>query len=357
MACVLLVGKGPPDRGGIPTFMRMLVESGLTSDHQVTFLNLARDEEPQGGRLTWNNVTRLLADMVAVWRGSAGCDVVHLHSALAPSVTALRAGALGAVARVRGCRVLVHAHGGLVLTWMDRPSRRWLVRLALSPAHQVLAVSTALERALAAAAGPHRIRLLHNGVDLRAYYPEPVENAVPSVLYVGLLTPRKGLLDLFSASRILERRGVKHELVLVGGTPNEGGDAESQVRGAAPATAHLLGEKDSSELPSLYRSADVFCLPSWWEAMPLSLLEAMASGLPAVVSDVGEVPKMVAPETGVLVPPREPERLADALETLITDGELRSRMGAAARRRAVDHFALTTMVATLSTVYDDLAAR
>lgn len=357
MACVLLVGKGPPDRGGIPTFMRMLVESGLTSQHRVTFLNLARDEEPQGGRLTWQNVTRLLGDVVAVWRSAAGCDVVHLHSALAPSVTALRAAVLGAVARSRGCRVLLHAHGGLVLAWMDRPSRRWLLRLALSPAHRVLAVSAALERALAEAAGPNRIRLLRNGVDIDTYYPEPVANAVPSVLYVGLLTPRKGLLDLFSASRILERRGVKHELVLVGGTPNEGGDAESQVRSAAPGAAHLLGEKDSSELPELYRHADIFCLPSWWEAMPLSLLEAMASGLPAVVSNVGEVPNMVTAGTGVLVPPREPEQLADALEALITDPELRGRMGAAARRRAVDQFALTTMVSTLSTVYDELAAR
>ena len=357
MACVLLVGKGPPDRGGIPTFMRMLVESGLTSQHQVRFLNLARTEEPQGGRLTWHNVTRLLADAVAVWRGATGCDVVHLHSALAPSVTALRAAVLGAVARARGCRVLVHAHGGLVLAWMDRPSRRWLLRLALSPAHRVLAVSAALERALATAAGRSRIGLLRNGVDTGTYHPEPAENVVPSVLYVGLLTPRKGLLDLFSASRILERRGVKHELVLVGGTPNEGGHAESKVRGAAPGTAHLLGEKDSSELPSLYRHADIFCLPSWWEAMPLSLLEAMASGLPAVVSDVGEIPNMVAPETGVLVPPRQPEQLADALEALITDSELRSRMGAAARRRAVEHFALTTMVAELSMVYDELAAQ
>jgi glycosyltransferase involved in cell wall biosynthesis len=358
MARVVLVGKGAPERGGIPSFLHTVLSSDLTDQHQVELLNLAHAEEPRGGRLTAGNAARTLRDVVAVWQRGADADVVHLHTALAPGVTALRAGAFAAAARLRGAGVIVHAHGGLVSDWMDRPSRRLVVRAALAPANLVLAVSSSVEPVLARVTGRGRVRLVPNGVDVDAFAPRAGSRRTPGpprVLYAGLLTPRKGVLDLFEASRLLTGRGVEHELLLVGGTPTEGAEAEAQVRAAAPPTARLLGPRDPVQMPAAYRDADIFCLPSWWEAMPLSVLEAMASGLPVVCTDVGDVARVLdGGAAGVLVEARRPDRLADALERLLTDPSERARLGEAARRRVVEQFSSHAVTAAVGGVYEEL---
>jgi glycosyltransferase involved in cell wall biosynthesis len=175
------------------------------------------------------------------------------------------------------------------------------------------------------------------------------------VLYVGLLTPRKGVVDLLTASRLLRERGVAHELRLLGGTPDEGPGAMAEVRKALDGTAKLLGVREPEEMPAEYATVDVFCLPSWWEAMPLSVLEAMAAGLPVVASDVGDVSRVVADGiTGYVVPSKDPERLAAALEPLLTDPALRRRMGAAGRARVTDLFSATATAGQVSALYAEL---
>lgn len=357
MSKVLLVGKGPPDRGGIPVFLDTLLGSELRDTHELTFLNVAHHETPQGGQLTLGNLRRTARDTVAVWRAARGQDVVHVHSALAPTVTAVRAGLLAAAARLAGARVVVHAHGGNVETWLATPWRRALVRAVMAPAHRVVAVWSAGEKVLRAALGDAKVRLVDNGVRLADFAPAERPVRIPRVLYVGLLTPRKGVLDLIEASRILAGRGVPHELWLLGGTPDEGPAAEVPVRAAATGTARLLGTRPPEEMATAYADADVFCLPSWWEAMPLSVLEAMASSLPVVATDVGDVSRAVLDGvTGRVVPPRSPAALADALEPLLADRQLRLAMGRAARERVERHFSSTGTARAVSAVFAEVGA-
>lgn len=357
MARVLLVGKGLPDRGGIPTFLRTLQDSELADRHDLAFLNLARPGDVKGGRLSSANVVRTVQDVLAVWRAAGDADVVHLHTALAPAVTAVRAGLLAAAAKARGAAVLLHAHGGIVQLWMDRPWRHRLMTAALLPVDRVLAVSVAVEEQLRAVGGD-KVALLDNGVDTASFAPVPRDRAVPRVLFVGGLTPRKGVLDLFEASRQLSADGVDHELVLVGGRPDEGSQAEDAVRAAVPEGAVLLGTRGTAAMPAVYADADVFCLPSWWEAMPLSVLEAMASGLPVVATDVGDVARVLGDGTaGLVVPARDPEQLAAALRKLLTDRALRQEMGALGRARALKEFTSRRMAGALDDIYAELGAR
>lgn len=352
---VLLVGKGAPDRGGIPSFLEDLRSGPLAHEHEITFLNVAHDRTPQGGEVTVANVTRTFRDAVQVWRGARGHDVVHINSALAPAVTVVRAGVLALAARLRGCSVIVHAHGGNIETWLVGRRNRALMRAAMRPVDLVVAVWTAGEGALADAVGRDRVVLVDNGVDVSRFATSPsgVGVGVPKVLYVGLLTPRKGVLDLIEASKALRAEGVDHELLLLGGTPDEGPAAAEPVLAAARGHATLLGTRPPSEMPAAYASADVFCLPSWWEAMPLSVLEAMAASLPVVATDVGDVRRLVADgESGFVVPPRSPQALADALRALLVDPELRRRAGEAGRRRAHEHFSSSVTARAVSDLYE-----
>jgi glycosyltransferase involved in cell wall biosynthesis len=353
---VVLVGKGAPDRGGIPTFLDTLLHSRLAHEHDLRFLNVAHTGTPEGGRASLGNLRRTVVDAWRVWRAARGADVVHVNSALSPAVTVLRAGLLALAGRLGGCTVVIHAHGGNVQSWLATPRRRLLMRLAVLPAHRVVAVWSAGRDTLSAVVPEGRLALIGNGVPVERFTLAEGGHRPPRVLFVGVLTPRKGVVDLMTASRLLTERGVAHELRLVGGTPDEGPEAEAQVLAAQRSSrAQLLGARPSEEMPAAFADADVFCLPSWWEAMPLSVLEAMAAGLPVVATDVGDVSRVVLDEvTGSVVPPRDPEQLATALEKLLTDPDRRRRMGQAGRERAVARFSSDVMAAEVSALYEEL---
>lgn len=352
MVRVLLVGKGAPDRGGIPSFLEDLRSGPLAEEHEITFLNVAHHRTPQGGEATVANLARTLKDAVRVWRAARDQHVVHINSALAPAVTVARAGLLALAARSRGCGVIVHAHGGNIETWLVGGRNRALMRAAMRPVDRVVAVWSAGERALVGAIGRDRVVLVDNGVDPGRFPPPEPSLGVPRVLYVGLLTARKGVIDLLEASKVLQAEGVDHELSLLGGTPDEGPAAAEPVLAAARGQATLLGTRPPVEMPAAYAAADVFCLPSWWEAMPLSVLEAMAASLPVVATDVGDVGRLVEDgETGYVVPVRSPEAIAGALRKLLTDPDLRRRLGEAGRRRAEEHFSSQATARAVSEIY------
>lgn len=356
---VLLVGKGAPERGGIPVFLESLLASRLAEEVDLEFLNLATDagDERRGGRFSAGNVVRAATDAIRVWRRAPGNDIVHIHSAAAPGVTLVRAGLLAAAGRARRARTVVHVHGGLLALWLSSPRRRRVAKAALAAATEVVTVSADAEAALAAVVPGVRLSRIDNGVDVDRFVPGPVpQRTAPQILYVGLLTARKGLLDLFAASSSLLAEGLDHELVIVGGMPDEGSSAEAEVRAAAPTHARLVGTRTHDDMPAVYAGADVFCLASWWEAMPLSVLEAMAAGLPVVATDVGEVRRLVEHEvTGLVVPARDRDALAAALRLLVSQPRRRREMGAAGRRRAVERFALARTVDAVADLYARLS--
>lgn len=352
MSRVLLVGKGAPDRGGIPTFLEGLRAGDVALQHELTFLNVAHAGVPQGGQITAGNVKRTARDALAVWRMAKDHDVVHINSAVATAVTAIRAGLLAAAARLRGCGVVMHVHGGNLDTWLESRRSRLILKAAMSPAQRIVAVWAAGQDALTPVLGADRVRLIENGVDCSRYDPPEQSHTPPRILYVGLLTPRKGVLDLLEASAQLTAEGVEHELCLLGGTPDEGPAAAEPVLEAARGRATLLGTRPPEEMPPAYASADIFCLPSWWEAMPMSVLEAMAAGLPVVATDVGDVARLVDDgATGYLVPPQSPDDLAAALRKLITDPHRSSEMGAAGRDRVEQRFSAEVTARAVCQVY------
>jgi glycosyltransferase involved in cell wall biosynthesis len=162
------------------------------------------------------------------------------------------------------------------------------------------------------------VRVIPSGVDL----PEEVGAAAdpPHVLYAGRLSAEKGVLELVEAAEGLE-------LVVAGDGP-----LRARVPGA-------LGFVPHDELQGLYRRAAVVACPSRREGFGVACLEAMAHARPVVATNVGGLRDLVVDgETGLVVPPRDPAALRAALRRLLSDDELRRRLGAAGRERARDRF-------------------
>ena len=121
--------------------------------------------------------------------------------------------------------------------------------------------------------------------------------------------------------------------------------------------ADLTGEVPDGELPGCYRAADVFVLPAnaRAEAFGTVLLEAMASGLPCITTEVGTGTSWVVQDgvTGFVVPPRNPGALVDAIRNLLDDPQRRVAMGHAARVRVESEFTMERMIARVQAVYED----
>ena len=281
-------------------------------------------------------------------------DLVHTHTLAAANTLARLAGRLARVPVVSHLHIENHF----------RPTTRFLLagldnataRLAAA----LVAVSEDTRRAYERQGYPRRIRVVYNGVD-----PSPADanglreelripDDAPLVVEVGRLADVKGQRELLEAVADLPSA----RAVFVGDDLERGGEyARELERHAAELGVSdrvvFAGQRDDAA--RVLAAADVLALPSWTEGLPLVVLEAMAQGRPVVATPVGGTPELVADgETGLLVPPRDPRALADALTRILRDPELRRRMGEAGRRRVEERFSAARMAQEVLAIYDEV---
>jgi glycosyltransferase involved in cell wall biosynthesis len=155
----------------------------------------------------------------------------------------------------------------------------------------------------------------------------------PYVLFVGTLEPRKNLVRLVRAFRRVAVRGAPHALVLAGPIGWRHHQLMRELAVEAPGEIILTGETSEADRDALYRGASVFVYPSLYEGFGLPVLEAMARGVPCVVSTSSSLPE-VAGEAALPVDPRSVAGLTEAIERAINDQALASRLSAAGKGRA-----------------------
>lgn len=159
----------------------------------------------------------------------------------------------------------------------------------------------------------------------------------PTVLCVARMYPRKRIEDLLEAIARLRDRLPAVQLRIVGGGPERARLLHRHAELGLGDVALFLGEVSRNRLAEEYVNADCFCLPSVQEGFGIVFLEAMAARLPIVACQAAAVPEVVPDGVvGVLVDPRSPHRLAEALEEILTGGLRRKEYGEAGRQRAVE---------------------
>jgi phosphatidylinositol alpha 1,6-mannosyltransferase len=187
--------------------------------------------------------------------------------------------------------------------------------------------------------GIERTELWSRGIDLAGFSPEHRDEArrrevgagpdAPLVLLVSRLVKEKDLADLVEMDRVLAGRGVRYRLVLVGDGP-----MRRELERRLP-DAFFAGHRTGPELARWYASADVFVFPSTTETLGNVVLEALASGVPSLVSDRGGPQDLITDgENGFVVPANRPDLLADRVAELIENPDVRARMGRVARESA-----------------------
>ncbi len=203
-----------------------------------------------------------------------------------------------------------------------------------------------------------KLEIIHCGADLGRYpFQPPRQGAGFVVLCVARLAAQKGLEVLLSAVKVVAERGIDVQLVLVGEGPMRERLLRRAERLGITHRVKLEGAVGQDEMARYYAKADVFCLPSFAEGVPVVLMEAMASGRAVVATRIAGVPELVEEGvSGLLVAPGNVDELAGALERLSSSPEEREKMGVAGRQKVVEDFDAEGNAAELAQLFRALAS-
>ena len=202
-----------------------------------------------------------------------------------------------------------------------------------------------------------KIKLLKgSGVDLKNFTNFDEPNGVVTICFAARLLKDKGVYEYISAARLLKKRGVKAQFLLAGDL-----DKNNPTSLSLNNLNELKKEKIinflgfSEDIPSLYAKSHIICLPSYREGLPKSLIEAAAAKRAVVTTDVpGCRDAIISNKTGLLVPEKDPQKLADALQYLIENPQKRIAMAAAGKKLAEEEFRIEKIVAEHINIYQEL---
>lgn len=268
--------------------------------------------------------------------------LVHSYVPAAPAARLARVPVLIAGRRSLG----EFAEGRRLVLAVERAATR-VTDLLIANAHAVADNTLRRERVPA-----EKISVVYNGLPDAAFDevpPAAVRSEAPVVLCVANLKPYKGHRHLIEGMALLRDQGLACTLVLAG---------EGQERASLEADAvrygvdvRFLGAR--TDTPRLLARADVFVLPSLYEGMSNAVMEAMAAGRPVVATEVGGTGELLRGR-GVLVPPADPQALADGLRTVLTDRALAAKYASEARAWSREHLHVDTMVDRHVHIYREL---
>jgi glycosyltransferase involved in cell wall biosynthesis len=300
----------------------------------------------------------------------SGCDVAHVH--LYPQTVAV-------IRRYNpSLKIVLHMH----CEWLSQLDRK-MVEPGIAAADAIVGVSDFISDRIRAAfpAYADRVHTIYNAVDTSRFSVAETRREGPKqILYVARISPEKGTHVLAKAFNLVHEKAPDVGLRICGGEhrqplgyfknlshdPNLDGleqyygsqsytqQVKNLLTPSAARRVMFAGEVEYSQMNAEYAQGDVFVHPSVWnDPSPLTIGEAMSAGLPAVVTRVGGQPEIVG-DSGLLVPPNDPQSLANALLSLVTDEPLRQRMSLAARQRAVQKFDWSRMASELLSLYEKL---
>ena len=355
---VLIVGP-VGGTGGMAAVARQTVDAATLSDWNIRVVDTASGDCPRRSRIRAvlahaSRFARLLRELIA-----HRPHVVHIHTC--SFMTFLRTMPDILVCRGTGVPVVLHIHGGFFEAFLKAlgPITGRLVRAHLRMCRRVILLGQTWRARLVPLVPGLCVEVVPNAVDTRVYAGDPTARRGRRILFVGDLAPAKGADDLLQAVAQLspdQRDGLRVRIV-GGGDPKRREQLDQLAHTLdVSSCVELAGPLAPAEVRREYRAADVFVLPSHGEGMPISLLEAMAAGLPSIVSDVGAVREVLQDgREGCLVPAGAPAVLAQRIALLLEDETLRFAMGAAAMLRAQREFDSARFRSRITAIWRDLA--
>jgi glycosyltransferase involved in cell wall biosynthesis len=355
---MLIVGAFPPkairEHGGILTSCRVLLASSLPQRMELILVDNTSPTVPPPPylRRLWRAAVRVV--VTAKHCVQSRPDAILLFAS--PGSSFFEKSIMAAIARLLWIKTLMFPRGaGLVTQYRASHLQGMLLRLCFRVPTLILCQGNAYQDFFANEVGLGLARcpiiqnwtataqLLEIGAT-RVYGRDasPIE-----VLFLGWVEREKGIFELLDcARRLSDESGIPRFRIVIAGDGSVMGEARRWLdEQRLTSVVELVGWIDSNAAADRLRRADLLVLPSYMEGMPNALIEAMSAGLPVVATDVGAVVDVVSDGVnGIVIPPRDSERLFSALRELLLDASLRARMGHAGWQIAKDKFSVERAV-------------
>jgi glycosyltransferase involved in cell wall biosynthesis len=358
---VVVLGPHREAVSGVSTHLNLLLASRLAREFALVHFQVGSEGRAEGrvGRLV-----RLMASPVqlAIALLARRAAIVHLNTSLNARAY-WRDLAYLLVAKACGSRVLYQVHGGALPQRFFGRSR--ILAACLRGVLQLPDVIVVLARveleAYRAFVPRQQIVRLPNGIDCALYPKFQAVHRDPSLplqlLYMGRLAREKGLYDVLEGLRIARAQGAQTRLVIAGSGPEEAALKRRVRQLGLASTVAFVGPMFGESKVKLLGESDAFFLTSYAEGLPYALLEGMAAGMPVIATPVGAIPDVVVDGVhGLLVPPRDPEAIARAVERLASDRAPFERMSAACRERIAAGYSIDRLAGRLSRLYSELCS-
>lgn len=349
MKRVIMIGPSPSAKGGIATVVGTLLRVGYERDGRCRFIqtHVSAGTARKACVAVW-------ALLRVTWLMATG-QVALLHAHVASEASFWRKAIFIRVAQFFGCPVIFHLHSGEFRVFLEQrmsPRQRQFAIALMRRVDCALVLSDDAAQLLSGI-GVRNIELLPNPIEIHGG--SPARQVSSEILFLGRLDNKKGVYDLLRAFKCVRDQVPAARLIL-------GGEGEvAQVRELASS----LGILDAVELPGwvnetqrslLLARAAVFVLPSHFEQMPMTVLEAMVAGVPVVATRVGGVPCMLQNGAcGKLVDVADLDALANAMIALLADRPAAQAMAERAHQRVLAEYEAGVVLSRLKERYAALA--
>ena len=342
---IAVLGPFPPRPGGVSMQCATLADQLQNAGANVTRINTDVPSLRQRGRwgrwlLPFAQIPSLLWRM---WRTRQQWDILHVHSA---SWWGFMPAVVGLLAKSWGKRLVLSYHGGSIAKFFT--GWTWLVRPVLRRYDKILALT--LTHARIFEDYGFQAQIVPNIVPVETFSFRPRGPLFPKILWLRQLEPRYRPEDALQIFSTVQKKYPNATLTMAGGGSLASKMAkEIKDRGLGGIT--LSGHLSLDGIPAAYDAADIFLNTSAFDNLPLTLIEASASGLPIVSSNAGGIPDLIADgKNGLLAPVGDVKAMTDAIFRLLANPDMAQRLSIAARQNA-ERFAWPHIAPQLAEVY------
>jgi glycosyltransferase involved in cell wall biosynthesis len=362
---VLLVAHIGYPWGGISQRYSDLLGSKLPQKIDLTFFESSPNKKTFSSTGSFNlvNVLGFFDVCIKYIRAILRVKPSIVHIASANGFSFVKHSILIIIAKLWGCKVILAPHCSIsVFIPKSKVSFRWM-QFVLKQCNGMIILSSEWIK-INEIAPKTKIILLKNSINLTPYIKLDKslkeKNGKIKIIYLGHIGVEKGIMDLIQAVKILnDRQIIGFEVWIYGedSHPGELYNAKELVRSLQLDKYILFSEPIFGEKKiEVFRAADIFVLPSYHEGLPVSIIEAMAAGLPIIATRVGGIPDLIDDsKNGILINSKAPIELANAIMTLIENEHLRQIYGIEAKRKALQNHDVEIYVDRLLNFYQELS--
>ena len=349
---VLLVGPGLDVKGGITTVLNSYFDSDLAKKVDFDFVPTMED----GSKL--KKLIVAIEGYLLFCKKIKICDIVHIHMAAQASFT--RKSFFVKKAYKENKKIIIHQHAGSFDDFFLKQSSKKKqdeIKYIFSLANDVVVLSEHWQQFFCEKeiCYPEKIHVIYNGVKPQKQKEKDYSNT--NVMFLGRLDENKGIYDLLKAiPSVIEKIPSANFYFAGDGELEKAKKLSEELK--IQQSVHFVGWLDKAEKEILFKKCSVFVLPTYFEAMPMSVLEAMSFGLATITTAVGGIPQIIKDqEDGVFVTPGDVGALSNLIEALLLDIKQKRFLGENAIKKTETKFSLDSILGKLHEIYMELYLR